>query len=170
MIKTTSLIATMTFSLFFFSLGCASDDGSGKIVDPNAYLAKGPENKREINIRYSFMGHGEPGSLQLWRKRLYASRWLYVPVGESKWAADEIIVTTERGKLGFPYAISDLKGYVEIIRGTLIVDLQLPYRPDGKRIIDYSPFDQNGTYKITSRAAPPWPEADRKGRSERVMP
>ena len=152
-----ALFPMLIFGTICFATG-SSGKNEGDVFDPNAYAANGPANKREYNIHYSFLGRGEPGSLKFLRRRFYASRWIYVPAGKGKWSAQEIVVTTRRGKLSFPNAISDLKGYVEVREDTLIVALQLPVQPDGNNIVDYKAFDQNGEYRITEKTAPPSPD------------
>ena len=58
------------------------------------------------------------------------------------------IVTAYKGKLEYPYSISNVKGTVIISTGNLIIQLEVPHYKISEQAEKYVPYDFNGEYKL----------------------
>ena len=69
---------------------------------------------------------------------------------EGELGTNQIVVTTERGKRDYPWAMQDLRGTISFSNSTITVQLQHPSYPDGVHMKGYMAYFLNGRYQIVN--------------------
>jgi len=117
-----------------------------------AEVSHDPQGRYEITLPYREWVAGGPCNLE-WPHRVAGSDWIYSSNLIGIIPAKQIILTHERAKTEYPWALQGLSGSIIFTNMEMKVNLQLPWYGDGgSNIIKMTPYDLNGTYKINISA------------------
>ena len=138
-------------------VGCGQGPASvPPVIQTVAHVQKLHDGTYEVQLRYSVTSSGGPCLSKDWFKSWtnYSTNWIYLKTLDGTPTADQIVVTIEAGKKESPYAIKNLQGSVSFTNGTMRVQLEQPWYPDGVYMQGLQPYFLNGTYQTVTDSAP----------------
>jgi hypothetical protein len=134
---------------------CTSAKNAKEVIDPVTYPTRISSNSFEFEVRYSFMGNAGPSSLPFSSKKYFGAYWIYVPKSEGRWSAEDVVITSSKGFLSRPWRLPGLRGFVEITRERMTINVQQPkLLADGVHVEGYEPFFLNGSYLVGWKLEP----------------
>ena len=137
--------------------GCGGERGSVRpVIEPTAHAQALTNNTYQVQLRYSITTSGGPCMNKDWFRTStsYDTNWLYVKAIDGVLTADQLILTSEAGKMEWPYAITNIRGRVAFTNSTMTVQLERARYPDGEHLAYYSPYELNATYQIIVDPSP----------------
>ena len=145
MIKKTFYKLLLIIILPLILNGCYSNE----TVDSKIFLRKTDKYKYEIQISVYNEGRGNIHTLDISKYEFESSHWIYLNSKKGKLKASDIVLTYENGKTEYPWKQSNLRGYVEFINDSLLINLKIPiYIDEDEKPEDWSDYKFNGKYKI----------------------
>jgi hypothetical protein len=136
--------------------GCGQPTSVLPVIEHVAYAQALTNGTYEIQLRYSITSSGGPCLSKDWFKTWtsYSTNWVYVKALDGALTADQIVVTSDAGKMEWPYAITNMQGTVSFTNATMTVQLEHPNYPDGVHMQGYAPYYLNGTYQVVTDSSP----------------
>ena len=126
--------------------GCGGEPIKHETVAHAHQLADGTY---EIQLGYTEKTWGGPCNISFHSSISHGANWLYAKSMKGELGAAEIVLTSERGKLDYPWATKDLRGTISFTNDTMMVQLQQPSYPDGEHMKGYAAYFLNGVYQIS---------------------
>ncbi len=113
-----------------------------------AYWTVNDKDSIEIKIPYIVEGRGNVHQLNMDEYKFERSDWIYFSKFYSSISADSLVLTHERGKTGYPWKQSKLRGAITVQDSLITINFKLPIYSQGGEITAWKDYEFNGNYKL----------------------
>lgn len=102
--------------------------------------------KYEVQIKYQTKGRGNIHNFNLKKYEYKGYDWFYVNTINGRLYPDSLLFTQFQRKTDSPWAVKNLKGYIEFVNDSLNIDLYFynQENPNEKEL----PYEFNGKYRV----------------------